>query len=126
MIKSIEYFEKKCIKKFEELENNFMREPDRLAEYVLGLTDELHKLGLEMIRESLEEMNTMIRKSQKRLRHWVVEAHDTKELVTSLELCVSGKHYSRTGKQVKASICWIVSSGWKNMSGSVKMRPLRC
>ena len=82
MIKSIEYFEKKCIKKFEELENNFMREPDRLAEYVLGLTDELHKLGLEMIRESLEEMNTMIRKSQKRLRHWVVEAHDTKELVT--------------------------------------------
>ena len=84
MIKSIEYFEKKCIKKFEELENNFMREPDRLAEYVLGLTDELHKLGLEMIRESLEEMNTMIRKSQKRLRHWVVEAHDTKELVTSL------------------------------------------
>ena len=35
MIKSIEYFEKKCIKKFEELENNFMREPDRLAEYVL-------------------------------------------------------------------------------------------
>ena len=50
MIKSIEYFEKKCIKKFEELENNFMREPDRLAEYVLGLTDELHKLGLEMIR----------------------------------------------------------------------------
>ena len=47
MIKSIEYFEKKCIKKFEELENNFMREPNRLAEYVLGLTDELHKLGLE-------------------------------------------------------------------------------
>ena len=124
MIKSIEYFEKKCIKKFEELENNFMREPDRLAEYVLGLTDELHKLGLEMIRESLEEMNTMIRKSQKRLRHWVVEAHDTKELSLHWELCVSGKHYSRTGVQVKAKICWIVCRAEKQR-GSVKMRPAK-
>ena len=37
-----------------------------------------------MIQESLEEMNTMLRKSQKRLQHWVVESHDTKQLITSL------------------------------------------
>ena len=32
MIKRIEDLGEKCSKKFEELENNFMREPDRLAE----------------------------------------------------------------------------------------------
>ena len=40
--------------------------------------------GLKMIQESLEEMNEMLRKSQKRLQHWVVESHDTKQLITSL------------------------------------------
>lgn len=84
MYNSIKYFEEKCINKFEKLEDNFMREPQKLAEYVFGLTEELHNLGLKMIQESLEEMNEMLRKSQKRLQHWVVESHDTKQLITSL------------------------------------------
>ena len=37
-----------------------------------------------MIQESLEEMNGMLQKSQKRLQHWVVESHETKQLITSL------------------------------------------
>ena len=61
-----------------------MKEPQKLAEYVLGLTEELHNLGLRMIQESLEEMNGMLQKSQKRLQHWVVESHETKQLITSL------------------------------------------
>lgn len=84
MYNSIKYFEEECINRFEKLENDFMKEPQKLAEYVLRLTDELHNLGLKMIQESLEEMNEMLRKSQKRLQHWVVESHDTKQLITSL------------------------------------------
>lgn len=84
MYNSIKYFEEKCIKKFEKLEDEFYKEPEKLAEYVLGLTEELHNLGLRMIQESLEEMNQMLRKSPKRLQHWVVESHDTKQLITSL------------------------------------------
>ena len=84
MINSIRYFEEKCINKFEKLENEFMKEPLKLAEYVLSLTDELHNLGLRMIQESLESMNEMLRKSQKRLQHWAVESHETKQLLTSL------------------------------------------
>ena len=84
MYNSIKYFEEECISKFEKLEDDFIKEPQKLAEYVLNLTDELHKFGLRMIQESLEEMNTMLRKSQKRLQHWVVESHDTKQLITSL------------------------------------------
>ena len=84
MINSIKYFEEECINRFEKLEDDFVKDPKRLAEYVLGLTDELHNLGLKMIQESLEEMNQMLRKSSKRLQHWVVESHDTKQLITSL------------------------------------------
>lgn len=84
MVNSIRYFEEKCIKKFEKLEDDFMKEPTKLAEYVLGLTEELHKLGLEMIKESLESMNQMLRESPIRLKNWVIEAHDTKQLTTSL------------------------------------------
>lgn len=84
MINSIRYFEKECIKKFEKLEDEFMKEPTKIAEYVLGVTEELHKLGLEMIKESLESMNQMLRESPIRLKNWVIEAHDTKQLTTSL------------------------------------------
>lgn len=84
MYNSIKYFEEECINRFEKLEDEFMKEPQKLAEYVLGLTDELHNLGLRMIQESLEEMNQMLRKSPKRLQHWVVESHDIKQLITSL------------------------------------------
>lgn len=61
-----------------------MENPTKLAEYVYGLTDELHKLGLEMIKESLESMDMMLQKSPIRLKHWVVEAHSSKQLTTSL------------------------------------------
>lgn len=84
MINSIKYFEEKCISKFEQLEDDFMKEPTKLAEYVLGLTDELHKLGLEMIKESLEYMDRMIQKSALRREKWVVETHSRKQLTTSL------------------------------------------
>jgi len=56
MLNSIKYFEEECISRFEKLEDEFMKEPTKLAEYVYGITDELHRLGLEMIRESLETM----------------------------------------------------------------------
>ncbi len=105
MINSIKYFEEECINRFEKLENNFMREPQKLAEYVLGLTEELHNLGLRMIQESLEEMNGMLRKSQKRLQHWVVESHDTKQLLTSLGTVTFKKTLFTIEKPVKVSTC---------------------
>lgn len=84
MLNSIKYFEEECINRFEKLEDEFMKDPSRLAEYVYGLTDELHRLGLEMIKESLESMDMMLQKSPVRLKNWVVEAHSRKQLTTSL------------------------------------------
>lgn len=84
MYNSIKYFEEECINRFEKLEDDFMKEPAKIAEYILGLTNELHNLGLKMIQESLENMNDMLRNSQKRVQHWVVESHEMKQLITSL------------------------------------------
>ena len=49
MLNSIKYFEEDCINKFEELENEFLKHPEQIAEYVLGITQELHTLGLRMM-----------------------------------------------------------------------------
>ena len=84
MIKSIKYFEENCINKFEDLENEFLKNPVMIAEYVMGLTAELHNIGLRMIRESLELMDEMLLESPIRKRNWLVESHSRKQLVTSL------------------------------------------
>ena len=84
MINSIKYFEKECINRFEKLENDFMKNPLQIAEYVTGLTQELHNLGLQMVKESLESMDEMLQESPIRKKHWVVESHTSKQLITSL------------------------------------------
>lgn len=84
MIKSIRYFEEECINKFEELENGFLKNPTKIAEYVIGLTEELHQLGLHMVQESLEMMDQMLQESPIRRRNWLVESHQKKQLITSL------------------------------------------
>lgn len=84
MIESIRYFEEECIEKFEKLENDFIKEPTKLAEYVLGLEAELHNLGLRMIQESLECMDEMLVSSLFRKNRWHVESHTAKSLITTL------------------------------------------
>lgn len=84
MVNSIQYFEEKCIKNFEKLEDDFIKDPKKLAEYVQGLTNELHALGLRMIQESLEHMNQMLRDSLVRKSRWEVEKDSQKQLLTSL------------------------------------------
>lgn len=48
------------------------------------MTEELHKLGLEMIRETLESMDEMLRKSPVRKKNWVIESSTSKQLLTYL------------------------------------------
>ncbi|MDO4650954.1 MAG: hypothetical protein Q4B26_20140 [Eubacteriales bacterium] len=54
MVNSIKYFHEECIKKFEKLEDEFMKNPVLMAEYVQGIKNELHELGIIIIKESLE------------------------------------------------------------------------
>ena len=84
MINSIRYFEENSIKRFEELENNFMKHPTQIAEYVMGIAEEGNRFLLRMIQETLESMNQMIIDSPLRKRHWNIECHSEKQLTTSI------------------------------------------
>ncbi len=83
MINSIKHFEEHCITNFEKLEDNFIKNPQNLAEYVYGITDELHKLGLQMLKESLETIDQMFQESFLRWKPWTIKAYKTKSLLTS-------------------------------------------
>lgn len=91
MINSIKYFEENSIKIFEKLEIDFMNDPTKVAELVRGVTTEVHKLGLRIIQECLEDTDKLIKESVLRKKHWNIERHDTKQLITSLGTVVFGK-----------------------------------
>lgn len=84
MYKSIQYFNEECAQKFDLLEDEFIREPSDLASYICRLTEELHRLGLRMIQETLEDMDEMLNQSVIRKKKWVVDRHEKKQLITSL------------------------------------------
>ena len=84
MFNSILCFEEHCIKNFEKLEDEFLKNPRNFAEYVFGITDLLCKSGTEMLRDSLETMDRMLCESAFRRKSWTIEAHHTKTLITSL------------------------------------------
>lgn len=84
MVKSIKHFAEESIGIFENLEVEFLKHPEKIAEYVKGVTKELHKVGLLMIQETLEEMNQQLKDSGKRTLEWYVEKDKQKQLVTSL------------------------------------------
>jgi len=84
MVKSIKHFEEKSIKIFENLEDEFFKHPEQMAEYITGITEELHKIGLLMLKESLENMNQLLKESGKRKSSWLIEKDSQKQLITSL------------------------------------------
>lgn len=84
MINSIRYFEENSIKIFEKLETDFMTDPTRMAELVRGVTAEVHKLGLRIIQECLEDTDKLLRQSVVRKKHWNIEHNDEKQLISSL------------------------------------------
>ena len=53
MVKSIQYFNEECVTEFEKLEDEFIKNPVDIAEYVTNLTRILHQVGVKMIEETL-------------------------------------------------------------------------
>jgi len=84
MVTSIQYFNEKSVAVFEKLEDEFLRDPSDIASYVTKLTEELHQTGIRMIEETLGYLDQMINESEVRKLDWVVDRHETKQLITSL------------------------------------------
>lgn len=91
MYNSIEYFKTNSIKNFEKLNDNFMANPTHMMEYVTGITEEVHKLGIQLIQEQLEMMDKTICKNGSRKYRWVVDSRTSKQLTTSLGTVVFEK-----------------------------------
>ena len=68
MIKSIQQFEESGIKKSEKVIESFIKDPKDMASFVYGVRDEVIALGLDIIKETLEDCNQMLRDSAKRNR----------------------------------------------------------
>ena len=84
MIKSIQQFEESGIKKLEKITESFMKDPKDMASFVYGIRDEVIALGLDLIEETLEDCNQMLRDSPKRKQSWEVVRTDRKKLTTCL------------------------------------------
>lgn len=84
MTKSIQHFGEISTGVFEKIIDEFYRDPADFASFTQGVTDELHRIGRLIIKETLEDMDRMLRDSGKRKQNWVVEQHSTKQLVTIL------------------------------------------
>lgn len=84
MQNSIHYFAEVCIQRFLEMQKELYQNPKDLAEFILNVESEVRNLGRVIVEETLEEMDQLICESEKRKRHWVIETHDNKSLITSL------------------------------------------
>jgi hypothetical protein len=84
MILSIQQFERTGIKKIEKVIEKFLQDPTNMAAFVQGIQTEVIALGLDLIKETLEDCNQMLRDSGKRKTEWEVVRTDRKRLMTSL------------------------------------------
>ncbi len=84
MNKSIQHFEEIGINKLEKVVENFLKDPRDMAGFVYGIQNEVIQLGLDIIKETLEDCDQMLRDSAKRKSRWVISRRDNKQLITSL------------------------------------------
>lgn len=84
MKNSILHFSEDGIKNLQKAEEIFAQHPEDLAGYVKAVREEVLRLGLDIIQETLEIFDSMLRASQARKEKWEVVRKDEKQLVTSL------------------------------------------
>ena len=84
MKNSILHFSEEGIKNLEKAEEIFANYPDDIAGYIEAVRSEVVQLGLEIIKETLENFDEMFRASQMRKEKWEIVRRDEKQLITSL------------------------------------------
>ena len=84
MIKSIHHFEDFGVKKLAGILEIFLKEPEKQAEFIYGITDSVVQLELDIIAETFENMDDELRNSVFRKKNWVISRRDSTSLITSL------------------------------------------
>lgn len=91
---SITYFYETSTKIFAELIEKFYKDPSDIADFVKVIDDEIHKFGIMLVKETLEEIDDEIRRSGYRKQKWVIDKKFSRELVTSIgTVCYQRTHF---------------------------------
>ena len=92
MINSIQRFQQEGVKSLSELFLNYSNNPSKLAEMIYGVTEEVHKLGRDLIKEEWEFYDEVLRKHKEYRKDWSIVKKDEVSRKTTLGLIT----YSRT------------------------------
>ena len=84
MINSIQQFQVEGIKRLSEIFNNYTGDLTKIAEMVYGVTDEVTKLGCQMIAEEWESFDELLRNRKDVRKGWHIVRRDETTLLTSL------------------------------------------
>jgi hypothetical protein len=84
MINSIRYFQEKGVKNLTEVFSHYTDDLTKFAEMIQGVTKEVTKLGLSIIKEELESYDQLLRERQDLRKGWYIERRDETRLLTSL------------------------------------------
>ena len=103
MFYSIQHFEEISIKVFQKAVKQFHTDPTDMASFVSAVQDELTNLGLQILKEAIEQVDEAIRQSPERKDSWVVDRKLPKQLITSLGTVTFQKtlfKHKQTGERV--------------------------
>src|SRR5574344_976558 len=84
MINSIQQFQVEGVKKLSEVFNHYTGDLTKIAEMVYGVTDEVTKLGCQMIAEEWESFDELLRNRKEVRKGWHIVRKDETSLITSL------------------------------------------
>lgn len=84
MINSIQQFQVEGIKRLSEVFNHYTGDLTKIAEMVYGVTDEVTKLGCQMIAEEWESFDELLRNRKDVRKGWHIVRKDETSLLTSL------------------------------------------
>lgn len=131
MSSSIQFFSEVCIQRFIDLEESLYKDPSSFSEYIAGIQETVNSLGVKVIEETLEEMDQMICNSPNRKKHWHIEDHDKKDLLTSLGKVTFSKtlyvHKENRKPDGKQEMCYLLDKALgftenERMTDEVKAR----
>lgn len=84
MINSIQQFQVEGIKRLENIFGEYTKDLTKIAEMVYGVTDEVTKLGCNLIAEEWESYDELLRKNKHLRKDWYIVKRDETSLITSL------------------------------------------
>lgn len=118
MIKSIQQFEQVGVKILAGVLEKFIKEPQKQAEFIYGVTDSVIQLGLDMIAETFESMDEEIRASNFRTKGWVISRRDETSLITSLGTV---KYHKTLFKNKNTGVCEYLLDRIMGLESHVRM-----